>query len=165
MEDPEACLSAAGLDHNPPSPVVTSTSLPNPGLAEGATSSSSSSSQQRKSGRTNTRASLSHPSALASSSSTSSRWDGGSFPKLAAATESFMCPICCLDYEAEDVEEQTLALGCSHRACRDCWSMYLEGKIKTEGESVRIQCLEDGCDRIVSERVVNSLVADDVKKR
>lgn len=43
--------------------------------------------------------------------------------------------------------------------------MYLEGKIKGDGESVKIQCLESGCDRIVSEKVVDELMPAELKER
>jgi len=163
MDAPEECLAAAGLDANPPSPVVTTSSLPNPGLATAAAAAS----PIRKSRRINPRASLSTTSstASASSSSTARRPTTLKSNPSYLAEEEFSCPICCLDFAADVVDTETLALGCGHRACKECWGMYLEGKIKGDGESVRIQCLESGCDRIVSEKVVDGLMPEDAKDR
>lgn len=168
MDSPEECLNAAGLDANPPSPVIASSSLPNPSHIHSAASGGSSSDKEppRKSRRTAGRASLS--SAPTSSHSSSTNLLKSTLSKAAVvppAPENFECPICCLDFEGDKVEDETLALACGHRACRECWNTYLEGKIKSEGESVRIQCLEDGCGRVVSERVVEGLVNEDIKNR
>jgi ariadne-1 len=81
------------------------------------------------------------------------------------AAEPFECPICCMDYPRDKVDEETFALGCGHRFCRKCWGEYLGGKIKGEGESARIQCMENGCSRIVREEVVDGLVTGDVSKQ
>lgn len=161
MDAPEECLAAAGLDANPPSPVVTTSSLPNPGLVAAAAS------PVCKSRRINPRASLVPTSSIpsASSSSTARRPTTLKQNPSYVAEEEFSCPICCLDFAADVVDEETLALGCGHRACKECWGMYLEGKIKGDGESVKIQCLESGCDRIVSERVVDGLMPEDCKER
>ncbi len=42
---------------------------------------------------------------------------------------------------------------------------YLNRKIKGEGESARIQCMESGCKRIVREEVVEELLSDDMTKK
>jgi ariadne-1 len=42
---------------------------------------------------------------------------------------------------------------------------YLNGKVKGEGESGRVQCMESGCGRVVREEVVDSLVTPEVSKR
>jgi ariadne-1 len=77
----------------------------------------------------------------------------------------FDCPICCNDYPADEYDTQTFALGCEHRFCRDCWKEYLTGKIKTEGESARVQCMESGCNRVVLQEAVEELVEPDVSQR
>ena len=81
------------------------------------------------------------------------------------ASGPFECPICCDDYPKEQVQEKTLAIGCGHRFCRTCWTEYLSGKIKGEGESAGIQCMENGCKRIVREEVVVELVSENIAKR
>jgi hypothetical protein len=163
MDSPDECLNAAGLDANPPSPVIASSSLPNPSHIHAASSFKE---PARKSKRTAGRSSLS--SAPTSSHSSSTNLLKSTLSKTSSAApspETFECPICCLEFDGEKIEQETLALACSHRACRDCWGTYLEGKIKAEGESVRIQCLEDGCGRVVSEKVVEGLVGDGVRER
>lgn len=77
----------------------------------------------------------------------------------------FECPICCMDFTKEQAATQTLALGCGHRFCRACWTEYLNGKVQGEGESVRIQCMESGCERVVREEVVDELVTSNVSKK
>ncbi|BEI86918.1 hypothetical protein CcaverHIS002_0702640 [Cutaneotrichosporon cavernicola] len=77
----------------------------------------------------------------------------------------FDCPICCNDYPTEEFDTQTYSLGCNHRFCRACWKEYLTGKIKTEGESARVQCMESGCNRVVVQEAVEELVEPDVAVR
>ncbi|KAI5454771.1 hypothetical protein NCC49_003655 [Naganishia albida] len=82
-----------------------------------------------------------------------------------ASKKPFECPICCIDYSADEVERQTLDLSCGHRFCKECWKGYLENKIMDEAESGRIQCMETGCGRIVGEKTVEAMVDDKVKNR
>jgi len=63
------------------------------------------------------------------------------------------------------LDTTTYALGCGHRFCRGCWKEYITGKVKGEGESVRIQCMESGCNRVVREEAVEELVAPEVTAR
>jgi len=58
-----------------------------------------------------------------------------------------------------------MALGCSHRFCKDCWTEYLVGKIKGDGESARIQCMGEGCSRIVREEIVDDIVTKEISKQ
>lgn len=60
---------------------------------------------------------------------------------------------------------QTLALACDHRFCTECYSNYLEQKIKSEGESRRIQCMEGKCNLVVDEKTVGLLVAPELFER
>lgn len=46
-----------------------------------------------------------------------------------------------------------------------CWKEYLTGKIKGEGESASIQCMENGCNRVVREEVVDAVVDPPVSAR
>ncbi|KAK8853178.1 hypothetical protein IAR55_003880 [Kwoniella newhampshirensis] len=80
-------------------------------------------------------------------------------------TEPFECPICCTDFDKTLVEGSTFAMGCGHRFCRDCWGEYLSGKVKGEGESAKIQCMESGCQRVVREEVIDEIVSSDISKR
>ena len=79
--------------------------------------------------------------------------------------EAFECPICCNDYPPDEFESATFSLGCGHRFCRDCWQHYLSVKIKEEGESGRVQCMEKDCNRVVREEAVDELVDGAVATR
>ena len=83
-----------------------------------------------------------------------------SYNSTSASTSStsFECPVCCCDFSAADVPSQTLALGCGHRFCRDCWSSYLDHKIQDEGESGRIQCMGSKCNRAVKGETIDELM-------
>lgn len=159
MDAPHECLAQAGLDVNPPSPELATAPLP-PARDQ---------SPLRKTRRMTTRsitASTSDPYTTRPSPTPSTSSSCGVPPTSRALIPAeFECPICCLDFPPEEVAIETLALGCGHRACNRCWAQYLEGKIKDEGESVRIQCLESGCGRVVSVNVVEKLVSEEVKNR
>lgn len=85
--------------------------------------------------------------------------------KSSQSVGPFECPICCCDYPGDRVAETTLALGCEHRFCRGCWSEYLTGKIKGDGESARIQCMASGCSRIVRQETIEAIVTRDISAR
>ena len=59
----------------------------------------------------------------------------------------------------------TLALGCGHRFCKDCYTEYMQRKIKEDGESRRVQCMEEKCKLVVDERTVGLLVEPDTLER
>ena len=73
----------------------------------------------------------------------------------------FTCEICMED----DPGLETYALKCGHRYCLDCYTQYLESKIKEDGEAARIQCPTRGCNRIVDSKSLNFLVSDKLKDR
>jgi ariadne-1 len=79
-------------------------------------------------------------------------------PRLLKSTH-FTCSICYLSSEDEDSGRmETLALGCGHRFCSDCYQHYIEQKVKEEGESRRVQCMQEKCKLVVDERTVKMLV-------
>jgi len=49
------------------------------------------------------------------------------------------------------IEDETFALACGHRYCKDCWSTFLEMKIEDGAESVYTRCMSPGCKEIVHE--------------
>ncbi|KDN42290.1 putative ariadne-1 protein [Tilletiaria anomala UBC 951] len=59
----------------------------------------------------------------------------------------------------------TLALGCGHRFCKNCYSEYMLRKIREEGESRRVQCMDDKCKLVVDERTVSLLVTPDILEK
>lgn len=71
----------------------------------------------------------------------------------------FMCDICW------DKGMDTYAMKCEHRYCAACYSLYLESKIKGEGEAARIQCPSEGCSRIVDSKSVKLLVSSETISR
>ena len=137
--DPALALLEAGLSPQS-SPSARNTPLP---------SASGSSSSPRRA----TRATLNPP--------------GSSIKRTRSTASStpFECPICCEEFSHDKLEEKTLALGCGHRFCCECWNEYLNGKIKGEGESAKIQCMESGCKRIVREDIVDKQVSEAMSQR
>lgn len=79
---------------------------------------------------------LSPPSSQSGASRKSSRKG----PTATSPEEPFMCPICCDD----DATIRTLALGCGHAYCSNCWQVYLHTKIHDEGE-VAVRCMDEAC--------------------
>lgn len=164
MEEPEACLAQAGLDVALPGAAATHNHSHGHEHASPVPEASSSKS---------TRSSHPTPSRTRSSRSTRSLRSATSrtpSPPVTtvpppASIEEFSCPICCLDYEPAEVASSTLALSCGHRACTDCWTTYLESKIRDEGESVRISCMESGCGKVVGEKIVDGLVGASTREK
>lgn len=60
---------------------------------------------------------------------------------------------------------KTLALACGHRFCTECYSSYLDQKIKLEGESRRIQCMEEKCNLVMDEKTVGLVISPDLFQR
>lgn len=176
MEEPETCLAQAGLDASLPGAAASHTHAHghehhSPPPPEASSSSSSSAKSKRalhpSPVRTkSTRSTRSLRSATSRTPSPAARTAAAPPPPPpAAAKDEFSCPICCLDYEPAEVASSTLALSCGHRACTDCWTTYLESKIRDEGESVRIACMESGCGKVVGETIVDGLVGPVTKER
>ncbi|PWN45025.1 hypothetical protein IE81DRAFT_226040 [Ceraceosorus guamensis] len=80
--------------------------------------------------------------------------------------KDFTCEVCFLS--SEDMPGgtmSTLALSCGHRFCTDCYASYLTQKIGGEGESRRVQCLQEKCALIVDENSVGLVAEPDVYER
>lgn len=75
--------------------------------------------------------------------------------------KDFMCDICCND----ENNLETFALRCDHRYCVECYTVYLEQKIKGEGESGRIQCPCEGCSTLVDSKAIKLLAPKSVSDR
>jgi ariadne-1 len=60
---------------------------------------------------------------------------------------------------------QTLALACGHRFCTECYNSYLDQKIKLEGESRRIQCMEEKCNLVMDEKTVGLVISPELFER
>lgn len=88
---------------------------------------------------------------------------GPSFVKApqTVSIKGFECEIC---YE-DSSNLKTYAMICGHRYCIDCYTHYLEQKIREEGEAARIECPKDGCHRIVDAKSIKLLVAANAQDR
>ncbi|KAF8757059.1 Lysyl-trna synthetase [Rhizoctonia solani] len=85
---------------------------------------------------------------------------GDSVPKKPRSkSEPFMCPVCCDDEPAE-----VLSLDCGHEFCSECWTQYLEGKIRGEGE-VQLACMAEKCKVLVPDAFVFDRVSPVTKER
>lgn len=73
----------------------------------------------------------------------------------------FMCDICCDD----EPGIETFAMRCGHRYCINCYSHYVEQKIKEEGESGRIQCPCEGCSVVIDSKSISLLAPQKVYDR
>ncbi|GAA6013964.1 hypothetical protein JCM10207_000187 [Rhodosporidiobolus poonsookiae] len=85
--------------------------------------------------------------------------DDGAQPRL-KRVRGFTCEVC-----YDDSTNETLALSCDHRFCKDCYAHYLTSKIVDEGESRRIQCMANDCNVVVDEKTVELLVPPDTVVR
>ncbi|EPQ58678.1 hypothetical protein GLOTRDRAFT_115002 [Gloeophyllum trabeum ATCC 11539] len=65
----------------------------------------------------------------------------------------YSCGICFDEYDSHD----TFETRCGHRFCNTCWNMYLESKIKEEGQC-SIKCMGDSCKTVVDEPSIAQLV-------
>lgn len=72
---------------------------------------------------------------------------------------TFICPTCC-----DDEPPATLALSCKHRFCSNCWSAYLDGKIRDEAEC-SIQCMESGCTLLVPDSFIRNYTNSKTSER
>lgn len=78
----------------------------------------------------------------------------------------FTCDICyTTSDDCSDGKLETLALACGHRFCRDCYQHYVEQKIQEEGESRRVQCMEEKCKLVIDEKTVGLLVKQEIFER
>ncbi|XP_067665164.1 E3 ubiquitin-protein ligase arih1-like [Haliotis asinina] len=75
----------------------------------------------------------------------------------AAAVEEECCEICCVDQKPG---EEMTGLECGHRFCTTCWADYLTAKIMDEGMGQTITCAAYGCDILVDDATVMSLISD-----
>ncbi|CAO1300377.1 unnamed protein product [Diamesa tonsa] len=82
----------------------------------------------------------------------SSRIKSGTGKKVAYV--NFPCPVC-LNTQSFDKFHN---LSCAHAFCKNCWSMHFEIQI-SQGISTQIRCMASGCDVLVPEDLVLTLVS------
>lgn len=91
--------------------------------------------------------------------------DGPGRPRIQSISD-FTCEICYLTSSDEDDGLMaTLALGCGHRFCKDCYQQYVEQKVKQEGESRRVQCMQEKCQLVLDEKTVELITSPEVYDR
>jgi ariadne-1 len=96
-------------------------------------------------------AGIDNPESSGTSSSSSS---SKSQPRI-KRIRGFQCQIC---FDDTEKSPETIALTCDHRYCKDCYTSYLQQKIKEEGEAKEIQCMAPKCNIVMDERTVELLV-------
>lgn len=77
-------------------------------------------------------------------------------PHLSKHPRESECEICCLPCTSDFMT----ALGCEHQFCKGCWTEYLRTKIMDEGMSQTISCPAYGCEILVTDEMVTSLVTN-----
>jgi ariadne-1 len=66
------------------------------------------------------------------------------------------CIICCRDLPSSLMT----GLACGHRFCKECWVNYLTTKIIEEGQGQKISCAAHGCDILVDDQTVITLITE-----
>jgi ariadne-2 len=82
----------------------------------------------------------------------SSRIKSGNGKKVVYVT--LLCPVCIQTQPFEKFHN----LSCAHSFCKHCWSMHFEIQI-SQGISTQIRCMAAGCDVLVPEDLVLTLVS------
>lgn len=91
--------------------------------------------------------------------------DGPGRPRIQRIPD-FTCEVCYMSSSDEDDGlMDTLALGCGHRFCKDCYQQYVEQKVKAEGESRRVQCMQEKCRLVLDEKTVELIASPEVYER
>jgi len=67
------------------------------------------------------------------------------------------CSICYLDLPVTSIIHP---LACEHSFCRDCYTEYLENKMKSF-EVLKITCPQDGCPEIVTDERIKTILSED----
>ncbi|KAL7048932.1 hypothetical protein ACKWTF_003534 [Chironomus riparius] len=82
----------------------------------------------------------------------SSRIKSGNGKKVAHVT--LLCPVCIQSHTFDKFQN----LSCGHSFCKNCWSMHFEIQV-SQGISTQIRCMAAGCDVLVPEDLVLSLIS------
>lgn len=82
----------------------------------------------------------------------SSRIKSGTGKKVAYVT--LLCPVCIQTQPFDKFHN----LSCAHPFCKSCWSMHFEVQV-SQGISTQIRCMAAGCDVLVPEDAVLTLVS------
>ncbi|KAF7980381.1 hypothetical protein HWV62_38851 [Athelia sp. TMB] len=143
MDSASAVSEAAGItlpEPQPPSPISPIRSTPSSSMSRSFTSGI----------RRATRRTAGEPTPTATLAPTTK-------PKRAPVSEPepFVCPIC-----FDDTQTKTLALECGHQFCTDCWTAYVESKVRDESE-LSIQCMAEGCSLIAPDAFITTTLAGD----
>uniref|UniRef100_A0A1I7U101 RBR-type E3 ubiquitin transferase n=1 Tax=Caenorhabditis tropicalis TaxID=1561998 RepID=A0A1I7U101_9PELO len=66
-------------------------------------------------------------------------------------SEEQECPICC-------ISGKLFGLACNHMACVDCWSAYIDGKMKAKRSE--IECMQLDCKLLMVDEKVTEFIKD-----
>jgi len=83
--------------------------------------------------------------------------ESGSQPRL-KRSRGFECAICC------GTADETLALSCNHRFCKECYTNFVETKLG-DGEARRIGCMQNDCSVVLDEKTVEILLDDEKRAK
>lgn len=90
------------------------------------------------------------------------KWEAGVLDNPACPRmlemHDFTCEICCMSSDDYGGMIMTTSLPCGHRYCTECYTQYVEQKVREEGESRRIQCMNRHCKLIVDEDTMSKLL-------
>ncbi|WFD30423.1 RBR-type E3 ubiquitin transferase [Malassezia sp. CBS 17886] len=82
-----------------------------------------------------------------------------------ASISDFTCEVCFMQAEDYGGAIETVSLTCGHCYCKQCYQHYAEQKVREEGESGRIQCMNEQCNLIVDEGTMSKLLPPDTLNR
>ena len=71
------------------------------------------------------------------------------------APEPAICQIC-----FDDEQTSMTSLSCGHKYCTDCWSTYIRGKVREEGE-VDIGCMMPECTLLATDSFIRDTMANE----
>lgn len=97
------------------------------------------------------------------------KWEAGVLDNPASqkllTLSNFTCEVCFMSADDYDGQIDTMALACGHRYCIPCYTQYVEQKVREEGESRRIQCMNGACKLVVDEDTMSKLLPAAVLER
>ena len=83
--------------------------------------------------------------------------DNPDCPRFLTLTD-FTCGVCYLSADDMGGTIDTVALPCGHRYCHDCYAHYAQQKVAEDGESRRIECMNEGCKLVVDQDTMSKLL-------
>uniref|UniRef100_A0A6B2KZZ2 RBR-type E3 ubiquitin transferase n=1 Tax=Arcella intermedia TaxID=1963864 RepID=A0A6B2KZZ2_9EUKA len=82
--------------------------------------------------------------------------------KVAPVTQEPKQETCSTCFDDYPESEFSVLEACGHKFCNQCWGGFFESKI-SEGITVEIRCMHQGCTSIVPGSIVEKLISDEMK--